>query len=61
MMSYRRLIVVLGASGRQGNQVVRSLLEYPTEWKIRGVTNDLQAMSIHVSVGFGLFNLTFTF
>lgn len=48
MTSSRRLIVVLGAGGRQANHVIRSLLEHADQWLVRGVTNDLRAVSIQV-------------
>ncbi|CAF1080898.1 unnamed protein product [Rotaria sordida] len=37
----RRLIVVVGADGRQGSSVIEALLEYPDNWHIRGITGDL--------------------
>ncbi|CAF1219582.1 unnamed protein product [Rotaria sp. Silwood1] len=37
----RRLIVVVGADGRQGSSVIEALLEYSDHWHIRGITEDL--------------------
>ncbi len=37
----RRLIVVVEADSRQGSSVIEALLEYPDEWHIRGITEDL--------------------
>ncbi|CAM4841177.1 unnamed protein product [Rotaria magnacalcarata] len=37
----RRLIVVVGADGRQGSSVIEALLEYSDKWHIRGITEDL--------------------
>jgi hypothetical protein len=37
----RRLIVVVGANGRQGSSVAEAILEFPDEWHVRGITEDL--------------------
>lgn len=39
----RRLIVVVGVSGRQGGSVIESLLEHPDLWSVRGLTTDLKS------------------
>ena len=41
--SPRRLIVVVGVSGRQGGSVIESLLEHPDLWSVRGLTTDLKS------------------
>jgi uncharacterized protein YbjT (DUF2867 family) len=41
MTTKPKLIVVVGASGRQGGSVIKSLLEVPDQWLVRGVTGDL--------------------
>jgi hypothetical protein len=35
-----RLIVIVGADRRQGISVIETLLEYPNEWRIRGIMVD---------------------
>ena len=41
MTTKPKLIVVVRASGRQGSSVIKSLLESPDRWRIRGLTADL--------------------
>jgi hypothetical protein len=36
-----KLIAVVGASGRQGSSVVKSLLQFPDQWRVRGTTDNL--------------------
>jgi hypothetical protein len=43
-----RLIVVVGADRRQGSSVIDALLEYPDEWRIRGITVDPTSFDIQV-------------
>ena len=49
MTTCPQLIVVLGVCERQGNYSMRSLLEHPDKWKVRGVTYDPQSIFLHVS------------
>ncbi len=46
----KRLIVVVGISGRQSSSVIEALLEYPDEWIIRGTTMDTTSMESQVSL-----------
>jgi uncharacterized protein YbjT (DUF2867 family) len=43
MTTKPKLILVVGATGRQGSSVIKSLLEFPDRWLVRGVTVDLNS------------------
>jgi len=43
MTTKPKLIVVIGATGRQGSSIIKSLLEFPDRWLVRGVTADLNS------------------